>query len=78
MFIFLFHMKAMANTGHRGLLEIEIDNQRKKLQKAQDDNSIIEALKKDKTALHEEENRNVFMCKNVFVLHIPGHTGNCK
>lgn len=78
MFIFIFHMKAMANIGHRGLLEIEIDNQRGKLQKFQGDNCIIEALEKDKTTLHEEENRFFFTCKNVFLLHTPRRTVNCK
>lgn len=68
----------MANTGHRGLLEIEIDNHRKKRQKIHKDNSIIDSLKKDKSALDEEENSFFLKCKNVFVFHIRRHTVNCK
>lgn len=60
----------MTNTWRRGLLEIEIDTQRKTLQQIKEDNRIFDTLETDKTALVNEEKRWFFMRKTFFFYSI--------
>lgn len=56
----------MTSTRRRGLLDTEIDNQRKRIQQMKEDNRTFDTLETDKTALEKEEKKWFFMRKTLF------------